>query len=66
MYPAIRSCDEQAFDNMSEGGEWWEKDEGGVFERGEWEAWREKSVMVALRVRGERGELVLQLEKKNG
>ena len=41
---------------------------GGVFERGEREAWREKSGMVALRVRvrGERGELALKLEKKNG
>ena len=39
---------------------------GGVFERGEREAWREKSVMVALRVRGERSELALKLEKKNG
>ena len=38
---------------MSEGDEWWEKGEEGVFERGEREAWREKSVMVALRVRGE-------------
>ena len=38
--------------------------EGGVFEKGEREAWREKSVMVALRVSGERGELVLKLEKK--
>ena len=36
----------------------------GVFERGEREAWREKSVMVALRARGERGELALKLEKK--
>ena len=51
---------------MSEGDEWWEKGEGGVFERGEREAWREKSGMVALRVRGERGELALKLEKKNG
>ena len=41
----------------------WEKGEAGVFERGEREAWREKSVMVALRVRG---ELALKLEKKNG
>ena len=39
---------------------------GGVFERGEWEAWREKSVMVALRGRGEMGELALKMEKKNG
>ena len=47
---------------VSEGGEWWEKGEWGelrekgeegVFERGEREAWREKSVMVALRGRGE-------------
>ena len=38
----------------------------GVFEKGEREAWREKSVMVALRERGERGELGLKLEKKNG
>ena len=29
-------------------------------------AWGEKSGMVALRVRGERGELALKLEKKNG
>ena len=48
----------------SEGDEWWEKGEGGVFERGEREAWREKSGMVALRVRGERGELALKMEKK--
>ena len=41
-----------------------EKGEAGVFERGEREAWREKSVMVALRVRGERGELALKLEKR--
>ena len=60
---------------VNEGGEWWEKGEwgelrekgeGGVFERGEREAWRERSVMVALRVRGERGELALKMEKKNG
>ena len=51
---------------MSEGDEWWEKVEGGVFERGEREVWREKSGIVALRVRGERGELALKLEKKNG
>ncbi len=51
---------------MSEGDEWWEKVEGGVFERGEREAWREKSGMVALRVRGEGGELALKFEKKNG
>ena len=38
----------------------------GAFERGEREAWREKCVMVALRGRGERGELALKLEKKNG
>ena len=50
---------------MSEGDERWEKGEGGVFERGEREAWREKSGMVALRVRV-RGELALKLEKKNG
>ena len=58
---------------MSEGDEWWEKGEwrelrekgeGGVFEKGEREAWREKSVMVALRGRGERGELALKLEKR--
>ena len=60
---------------MSEGGEWWkqgkwgelrEKGEAGVFQKGEREAWREKSVMVALRVkvRGERGELALKLEKR--
>ena len=56
---------------VSEVGDWWEKGEwgefrekgeGGVFERGEREAWREKSVMVALRVRG---ELALKSEKKN-
>ena len=46
---------------MSEGDERWEKGEGGVFERGEREAWREKSGMVALRVRG---ELALKLEKR--
>ena len=62
---------------VSEGGEWWEKGEwgelrekgeGGVFERGEREAWREKSGMVALRVRvrGKGGELALMLEKRNG
>ena len=51
---------------MSEGDEWWEKGEGGVFERGEREAWRKKSGMVALRVRGERSELALKLEEKNG
>ena len=51
---------------MSEGDEWWEKGERGVFERGEREAWREKSGMVALRGRGERGELALKLEKRNG
>ena len=51
----------------SEGDERWEKGEGGIFERGEREAWREKSGMVALRVRvrGEGGELALKLEKKN-
>ena len=38
-----------------------EKGEGGVFEKAEREAWREKSVMVALRGRG---ELALKLEKK--
>ena len=61
--------------SVCEGGEWWEKGEwgelrekgeGGVFEKGEREAWREKSVMVALRGRGARGELALKLEKKNG
>ena len=40
-----------------------EKGEGGVFEKGERETWREKSVMVPLRGRG---ELALKLEKKNG
>ena len=52
-----------------EKGEWGElreKGEGGVFERGERDAWREKSVIVALRVTGERGELALKMEKKNG
>ena len=49
---------------MSEEDEWWEKGEGGVFEIGEKEAWREKSVIVALRGRSERGELALKLEKK--
>ena len=38
----------------------------GEFLRGERETWREKSVMVALRVRSERGELALKLEKRNG
>ena len=60
---------------MSEGDEWWEKGEwrelrekgeGGVFERGERETWREKSVMVALRGKAETGELALKLKKKNG
>jgi len=37
---------------------------GGVFEKGEREAWREKSVLGALRGRSERGELALKLEKK--
>ena len=37
---------------------------GGV--QGEREAWREKSGKVALRGRGERGELALKLENKNG
>ena len=32
--------------------------------KGEREAWREKSVIVALRGMGERVELVLKLEKK--
>ena len=41
-----------------------EKVEGVVFEKGEREAWREKSVIVALRGRGERGELALKLEKR--
>ena len=50
---------------MSEGDEWWEKVEGGVFDRGEREVWREKSGMVALRVRV-RGKLALKLEKSNG
>ena len=45
-------------------GELREKGEGGVFERGEREAWREKSGMVALRGRGKRGELALKLEKR--
>ena len=45
------------FRRVSEGGEWWEKGEWGelrekgegvVFKRGEREAWRKKSVMVAL------------------
>ena len=54
-------------------GEWWEKGEwgelrekgeGGVFEKGEREAWREKSVIVALRGRCEWGELALKLEKR--
>ena len=58
---------------VSEEGEWWKKDEwgelrekgeGGVFEKVEREAWREKSVIVALRGRSERGELALKLEKK--
>ena len=51
---------------MSEGDERWEKGEGGVLERGEREGWREKIVMVALRGRGERGELALKLDKRNG
>ena len=60
---------------VSEGGEWWEKGRWGelrekgeevVFEKVEREAWKEKSVMVTLRGRGERGELALKLEKKNG
>ena len=61
---------------MSEGGEWgefwekgesgvFEKGEGGVFEKGEREAWRGRSVMVALRGWGESGELALKLEKKD-
>ena len=41
-----------------------QKGEGRVFEKGEREAWREKSGMVALRVRGERGELALKMGKK--
>ena len=40
-----------------------ENDEWGVFEKGEREAWRGKNGMVALRGRGERGELALKLEK---
>ena len=56
------------------GGEWWEKGEWGEFrEKGDRgvlrkvrEAWREKSVMVALRGRGKMGEMALKLEKKNG
>ena len=36
----------------------------GKFLRKVREAWREKSVMVALRVRGESGELALKMEKK--
>ena len=54
---------------MWEKGEWGElreNGEGGLFDKGEREAWRGKSVMVALRGRGERGELALKLEKKNG
>ena len=49
---------------VSEGGEWWEKGEWeDLRDKVEGEAWREKSVMVALRGRGERGELALKLEK---
>ena len=39
-------------------------DWGELREKGDGEAWREKSVMVALRVRGERRELALTLEKR--
>ena len=42
------------------------KGEVEVFEKGEKEAWREKRLMVALRGMGDRGELALKLEKKNG
>ena len=55
------------------GGEWWKKGEWGelrenvegeVFEKSEREAWRDKSVMVALRGRGERGELACSWKKR--
>ena len=54
---------------MWEKGEWGElreNGEGRIFEKGEREAWREMCVMVVLRGKGERGELALKLEDKNG
>ena len=49
---------------QSEWGKLREKGEGGVFEKCEREVWREKSVMVAVRGRGEWSELALKLEKR--